>query len=213
MPGHWSLSACLQSCGLHVDARLALFSTLLLFMINRLSPAQRTFTKLLRARTLLLLVCGFITQIPGMRVQPAAPTPGNPVFAGWYADPKAAIFDHEYWIYPMFSAGYDQQTFFDAFSSSDLVHWTKHSRIVETTAIPWARRAMWVPAVSYNNGKYFFFFAANDIQHDGEVGGLGVAVADHPGGPFRDYLGKPLLDKYCNGAQPIDPFVFTDADN
>ena len=47
---------------------------------------------------------------------------GNPIFPGWYADPEAAIFDHQFWIYPTYSAAYDQQVFFDAFSSPDLVH-------------------------------------------------------------------------------------------
>ena len=61
--------------------------------------------------------------------------------------------------------------------------------------------------------KYFLFFGANDI-HDPkkEVGGLGVAVADHPGGPYKDHLGKPLLGEIHHGAQPIDPFVFLDKD-
>jgi beta-xylosidase len=35
-------------------------------------------------------------------------------------------------------------------------------------------------------------------------------VADKPEGPFKDYLGKPLLNKIVNKAQPIDQFVFKD---
>jgi len=42
--------------------------------------------------------------------------------------------------------------------------------------------------------------------------GIGVAVADRPEGPFVDALGRPLIDKFRNGAQPIDPFVFRDDD-
>jgi beta-xylosidase len=56
------------------------------------------------------------------------------------------------------------------------------------------------------------FFGANDIQNDKEEGGIGVAVSDKPGGPFKDLLGKPLIDKFHNGAQPIDQFVFQDKD-
>lgn len=44
------------------------------------------------------------------------------------------------------------------------------------------------------------------------MGGIGVAVADKPEGPFKDYLDKPLIDKFHNGAQPIDQFVFKDKD-
>lgn len=137
---------------------------------------------------------------------------GNPVFPGWYADPEVAVFGKEYWIYPTYSAPYDQQTFFDAFSSPDLVQWTKHSRILTTNEIKWARRAMWAPSVVEKDGRYFFFFGANDIQNDRQVGGIGVAVADRPSGPFKDYLGKPLIDKFHHGAQPIDQFVFKDQD-
>jgi beta-xylosidase len=139
-------------------------------------------------------------------------TSGNPVFPGWYADPEAIIFNNQYWIYPTYSAPYDQQVLLDAFSSPDLIHWTKHSRILDTARVTWARRAMWAPSIVMKNNTYYLFFGANDIQRDSEYGGIGVAVSDRPEGPFSDYLGKPLVDKFHNGAQPIDQFVFQDGD-
>lgn len=137
---------------------------------------------------------------------------GNPVFKGWYADPEGIIFDDTYWIFPTYSAPYNRQTFFDCFSSQDLVHWRKHSRILDTAEIKWAQRAMWAPSIIQMGDQYFLFFGANDIQNDQTLGGIGVAVADHPAGPYKDHLGKPLVDKFHNGAQPIDQFVFKDAD-
>jgi beta-xylosidase len=149
----------------------------------------------------------------GQQAAPQGQRSGNPVFSGWYADPEAVIFGNEYWIYPTYSAPYGRQVFFDAFSSPDLVHWTKHSRILDTNRVTWARRAMWAPAVVERKGKYYFFFGANDIHDEKkEVGGIGVAVADDPGGPFQDLLGKPLVGIIRNGAQPIDQFVFQDHD-
>src|SRR6478672_1756690 len=103
---------------------------------------------------------------------------GNPVFVGWYADPEAETFGKQYWIYPTYSAPFDKQVFFDAFSSPDLVHWTKHLRILDTTVIKWAKRAMWAPSVIKKEDHYYFFFGANDIQSDKQYGGIGVAVAD-----------------------------------
>ena len=141
----------------------------------------------------------------------AAARSGNPVFPGWYADPEGVVFGDTYWIYPTYSADYDEQTFMDAFSSKDLVHWQKHPRIVSNDEVKWVKRAMWAPAAVHANGKYYLFFAGNDI-HEGETGGIGVAVADSPAGPFRDALGKPLIDSIVNGAQPIDQFVFRDDD-
>ncbi len=137
---------------------------------------------------------------------------GNPVFPGWYADPEATIFGDRYWVYPTFSAPYDQQTYADAFSSPDLVNWTPHPRVLETASIPWAKRALWAPAAVERNGRFYLFFSANDIQRDSELGGIGVAVADRPEGPFRDLLGQPLIDRFHHGAQPIDQFVFRDRD-
>ncbi len=137
---------------------------------------------------------------------------GNPVFPGWYADPEAVVIKNEYWIFPTFSAPYEKQVFFNAFSSVDLVNWKKHERILDTASIKWAKKAMWAPSVIEKDGRYFFFFGANDIQNDNEYGGIGVAVSDSPDGPYKDYLGKPLIDKFHNGAQPIDQFAFRDAD-
>ncbi|MEO6994051.1 MAG: glycoside hydrolase family 43 protein [Lacunisphaera sp.] len=162
---------------------------------------------------------------------------GNPVFEGWYADPEAAVFGDEYWIYPTYSddfgqpdrsptlskrqlelrkntisSGYLSQTFFNAFSSKDLVTWTKHSHVLDIKNVSWAAYAVWAPAIFHANNKYYLFFGANDIQNDTQVGGIGVAVADTPAGPFIDALGHPLIDKFHHGAQPIDQFVLRDDD-
>ena len=56
---------------------------------------------------------------------------GNPIIKGWYADPEGIFMGGKYWIFPTFSAPYKQQLFFDAFSSTDLVHWEKHERVLE----------------------------------------------------------------------------------
>ena len=71
---------------------------------------------------------------------------------------------------------------------------------------------MWAPSVVEKDGWYYLFFGANDIQNDQQLGGIGVARARQPAGPFKDHLGKPLIDKFHNGAQPIDQFVFKDRD-
>ncbi len=136
---------------------------------------------------------------------------GNPVFEGWYADPEAIRYGDTYWIYPTYSDDFDKQVFMDAFSSKDLINWTKHERIIDTAEVAWADSAMWAPGVIENKGKYFLFFAANDV-HEGEIGGIGVAVSDQPQGPFKDLLGKPLINEIVNGAQPIDQYIFKDKD-
>lgn len=136
---------------------------------------------------------------------------GNPILEGWYADPEVIIYGKKYWIFPTYSDEYDKQTFFDCFSSEDLIDWTRHKRILDAERVTWAKRAMWAPSVIEKDGKYYLFFGANDVK-PGQIGGIGVAVANKPQGPYRDVLGKPLINDIVNGAQPIDQFVFRDDD-
>jgi beta-xylosidase len=95
--------------------------------------------------------------------------------------------------------------------------------VLDTSSVRWAVRAMWAPSVLEKDGRYYIFFGANDLQRPGgpmwdasdvrsHTGGIGVAVADSPAGPYRDHLGKPLIGEFHNDAQPIDPFVFRDVD-
>jgi beta-xylosidase len=163
----------------------------------------------------------------------------NPIVKGWYADPEIRIFGGQYWIYPTYSddfgtpdrsptftpeqqqmraqskliwAPYLKQTFLNAFSSPDLVHWTKHEHVLDVANVSWAAYAVWAPSAIEHNGKYYLFFGANDIKSNEQLGGIGVAVSDRPEGPFKDALGKPLIGRIENGAQPIDQMVFKDDD-
>ena len=183
--------------------------------ISALIPAPKsTRSTVIRIGTLGLLLLALVSlgkTHAADAAGSAAPRSGNPVFPGWYADPEVAGFKQRYWIFPTFSAPYDQQLHFDAFSSADLVTWTKHERILDSTRVKWARRAMWAPAAVERQGRYYLFFGANDV-HQGEVGGIGVAVADRPEGPYADLLGHPLVNEIVHGAQPIDQFVFQDKD-
>ena len=163
---------------------------------------------------------------------------GNPIFPGWYADPEARIFQDTYWVYPTYSDDYGKpdrslkisasqahtqkntinpqylkQTFLNAFSSKDLITWKKHAHVLDIKNVKWAAYSIWAPSIIKKDKKYYLFFGANDIQNDQQLGGIGVAVSKSPAGPFVDYIGKPLIDKFYNNAQPIDQFVFKDTDN
>ncbi|MBS1727231.1 MAG: glycoside hydrolase family 43 protein [Armatimonadetes bacterium] len=132
---------------------------------------------------------------------------GNPVFPGWYADPELHLFAGRYYIYPTFSALYEDQTFFEVFSSDDLTNWTNEGRSLDFADVPWStNRAAWAPSVAEKDGRYYMYFSA------GDGAGIGVAVADHPKGPFVDALGNPLIKEYHHGAQPIDAHAYVDDD-
>ncbi len=141
-------------------------------------------------------------------MMPQAPmTSKNPIFSGWYADPEIHVFEGRYYVYPTYSAPYEKQTFFEAFSSPDLVHWRREGRILDFKDVPWStNRAAWAPTVIERDGTYFMYFSA------GDGAGIGVATSKSPGGPFKDALGRPLIKEYINGAQPIDAMAFLDDD-
>ncbi len=136
----------------------------------------------------------------------------NPVLKGSYADPDILYSSKtgKYYIYPT-SDGFDGWGgyAFKVFSSTDLVHWEDEGVILDLKAdVPWAGRNAWAPCIEEKeiDGQYRYFFYFTGAQK------IGVAVADHPTGPFRD-LGKPLIDfkpEGVSGGQEIDPDVFTD---
>lgn len=149
---------------------------------------------------------------------------GNPIIDTWYADPEISIFNDAYWLFPTFSGITKKQDFIDIFSSKDLVKWEKHEKVINGENIKWVKNEVWSPSAIEKDSTYYIFFSANDIQtpeskwwnpkvHDStEIGGIGVASAKHPAGPYTDLLGKPLIGKVINGAQPIDQSIFKDKD-
>lgn len=134
---------------------------------------------------------------------------GNPLFPGWYADPEIHCFGGRYYIYPTTSRPYDEQTYFECFSSADLTNWTNEGVILRLRDVSWSTNfAGWAPscAESPRDGRFYFYFSA------GDGAGIGVAVSETPTGPFRDAIGRPLVGYYPHGAQPIDAQCFVDDD-
>jgi beta-xylosidase len=131
----------------------------------------------------------------------------NPLFEGWYADPEIHLFGDRFYIYPTFSAEYELQTFFEVWSSPDLIEWQNEGKILDFADVPWStNRAAWAPSITEKDGTYYLYFSA------GDGAGIGVATAPSPTGAFKDALGKPLIAEYHHGAQPIDAHVFRDDD-
>ncbi|MER2491752.1 family 43 glycosylhydrolase [Catenovulum sediminis] len=136
----------------------------------------------------------------------------NPVIEGYYADPEIIYSqrDKKYYLYPT-SDGYLNWsgTYFETFSSTDLINWTNEGTILDLHKdVSWADRNAWAPSGIEKkiNGQYKYFYYFTAAQK------IGVAIADNPQGPFVD-SGKPLIDfkpEGIQGGQEIDPDVFID---
>lgn len=114
-------------------------------------------------------------------IAPTNLTIHNPLFPGFYADPEIRIYDDTFWVFPTTSIAFADQTYFDAFSSPDLVNWTRHPNFFTAGSSPWARDNFWAPtSFKGADGRYYFYFSANGLRSQHEDAGLGVAVADRP---------------------------------
>ena len=136
----------------------------------------------------------------------------NPIHERGFADPEARYYEGRYIIYVTHSNPFSHQKNQSCLVSEDLINWTLCEDILDMSAFPYTKGAVWAPTVIERNGKYYYIFADNDIPHLSDVGGLEIAVSDSPTGPFRGYLGHPLVGEFHHGAQPIDAHLFKDDD-
>jgi beta-xylosidase len=138
----------------------------------------------------------------------------EPISQRFSADPSPHVFDGKVYVYATNdqdnSGKYWDSTDWRLFSSSDMKTWTDEGSFLSVSVFKWAKSdaKAWAPEASYRNGKYYFY---------APVGGdkIGVAVSDHPNGPFVDARGDALIDKARDasaGAEPIDPAVLIDDD-
>ena len=139
----------------------------------------------------------------------------NPIANGYYADPESRVYNGKVYIYVTHSLPFEEQTNLSLFVSGDLKDFEKIENILDMETFPSATSAVWAPSVEEWKGKYYIVFAANNIYHDGEPGGLYIGVCDTPRGPFRNIFsdGRPFLNRILFGAQPIDAHFFREGDS
>jgi len=95
------------------------------------------------------------------------------------------------------------------YSSADMVNWTDHGTVVSLKTFPWAvqENDAWASHAIERNGKFYFYASVSVPGWPKNV--IAVAVADKSLGPFKDALGRPLIDKTTGY---IDPAAFIDDD-
>jgi len=97
------------------------------------------------------------------------------------------------------------------FSTTDMLNWTYRGTPISTATFAWARQGdnAWAAQAVERGGKWYWYVCAEDSALPGHHS-IGVAVADHPEGPYSDPIGRPLAQGTVLGF--IDPSVFIDND-
>jgi len=130
------------------------------------------------------------------------------------ADPSAHVFEGRLYIYPSHdvesvveeddSGAHFNMRDYHVFSMDSPDGEIKdHGKVLDLDDVPWASRQLWAPDAAEKDGTYFFYFPAKDKEG---IFRLGVAVGDHPAGPFTPQP-EPMI-----GSFSIDPAVFKDDD-
>lgn len=139
----------------------------------------------------------------------------NPFITSIYtADPSAHVWaDGRLYVYPSHDIapprGCDLMDKYHVYSTDDMIHWTDHGQILESSQVEWGRKEggfMWAPDCVYKDGKYYFYFPHPSETITDHSWKIGVAVSDKPAADFK-------VIGYVKGMPSyIDPCVFTDDD-
>ena len=104
-------------------------------------------------------------------------------------DPQILLYNDTYYCYATYDAG--KEIGFYVWSSQDLEHWSE-PKLAFRAADYWGETRFWAPEVVEHGGKFVMHYSA--LHKEKKSLRLGVAVADHPEGPFTDVHGKPMFD-------------------
>lgn len=142
---------------------------------------------------------------------PLAAAAINPVVqTNFTTDPAPMVHNDTLYVY----TGHDEDgaDFFwmqewRVYSTTDMVNWTDHGSPLAIEDFEWADDRAWAPQCIERDGKFYFYVPLHSKLTNAMA--IGVAVGDTPVGPFRDAIGRPLVD---GSWDYIDPTVFIDDD-
>ncbi len=136
----------------------------------------------------------------------------NPIIQTLYtADPAPMVYNGRVYLY----TSHDDDKIVDNFytmrnwrcySSADMVNWVDHGMAASCADLKWignTNNGAWAPQCVERGGKFYLY-----VPIQGK--GIGVLVSDSPTGPFKDPIGKGLINR--GNWSDIDPTAFVDSD-
>jgi hypothetical protein len=136
---------------------------------------------------------------------------GNPLvpYVGM-ADPHIFVYDGKPYLYSTrdldsLTKGKFVMPDWHIWSTNDLIHWKHERTILPTETYMGKSTDCWATDMGYRNDKYYFYFSDKNRT-------TGVMTGDSPTGPFKDALGKPMLNTDLTTTKEYDPTILTDDD-
>jgi hypothetical protein len=164
----------------------------------------------IRPKSWMRAMAGLVSLLCVATLVPAADARAdNPIVQTIYtADPAPLVHNGRVYVY----TGHDEDgsTYFTmrewrVYSSADMANWTDHGSPMSLATFSWASADAWAGHVIARNGRFYWYVPVKN-RATGRMA-IGVGVSDSPTGPFRDAIGRPLVE---NGE--IDPAAFIDDD-
>lgn len=149
----------------------------------------------------------------------------NPLTTKFYsADAAALVHNDSLFIF----AGHDEQgpqgdnnkwflmNDWHVLVTDDMENYHDYGAVLSWRTFKWASGNAFAGHCEYRNGKFYWYVAvhhATVVRDEGFA--IGVAVADHPSGPWKDAIGKALVtDDTPNDVKlNIDPAIFYDGND
>lgn len=165
---------------------------------------------------LIVILVSFFWGLGNIAAQPQMS--GNPLFAPLLtADPAALVYKDSLYVFTGHDEGINSfvMNSWYIFSTADMVNWKNHGVKLRARDFSWSDGSAFAGHVVEYNGKFYWFCAVHHktIKGAGKEGfSIGVAVADHPLGPYKDAIGSALItDNTPNSiVLNIDPFVMVE---
>lgn len=148
---------------------------------------------------------------------------GNPLFEEPFtADPSVLVHNDTMYLF----TGSDEQVKgvngflmnkWYIFSTTDMVNWTNHGSKLSVDDFEWGSHNAFAGDIVENHGRFWWYVPIvhkDPATRVNEGFAMGVAVADHPTGPYHDPVGEALIMDTTTNSIPlnIDPIVFVDDD-
>ncbi|MBO5757681.1 MAG: family 43 glycosylhydrolase, partial [Clostridia bacterium] len=124
-------------------------------------------------------------------------------------DPHIRIYNGKVYMYATHDRSPENTGFYMddwlIFSTDDLLNWKLEYTFRPEDTFLGKCEECYATDSAYRNGKYYLYFSHQQYE-------TGVAVSDHPAGPYKDALGKPLLPRGMADTPSYDPAIFIDDD-